>query len=80
MSRKKESDKNTRILPEDEFLASPVKIQCTQILSESQDLFFLTRILYRKNGKRLLIDNQEKQELGKNVDLCDLWEIIYTYA
>jgi hypothetical protein len=43
-------------------------------LPESQDLFFQTRILHRRNGRRILTGNQEKQESGnnngKNVDLC----------
>ncbi len=78
--RRKESDKNsrkqrfrqevknTRILPGKAFLASPAKIGSTWILPESQDLFFQARILYRRNGKRILTDIQEKQEPGKNGD------------
>ena len=62
---KKESVKNTRILSGDVFLASPDKIVSTWILPESQDLFFQARILYRRNGKRILTDNQENQESGK---------------
>jgi hypothetical protein len=77
-SKKKESDKNfkkkrirqefknTRILAGEELLASPAKIRSTWILPERQDLFFQTRILYRRNGKRILAANQEKQEPGKN--------------
>jgi hypothetical protein len=42
------------------------KIRSTWILPESQDLFFPTRILYGRNGKRILAGNQEKQESGKN--------------
>ena len=58
--------KNTRILSVDAFLASPDKIRSTRILPECQDLFFQARILYRRNGKRILTDNQENQESGKN--------------
>jgi hypothetical protein len=77
IARRKESDKksrkkrirqeykNTRILPGKAFLASPAKIVSTWILPESQDLFFQARILYRRNGKRIWTDNQEKQESGK---------------
>jgi hypothetical protein len=57
--------KNTRILPGEAFLASPDKIVSTWILSEGPDLFFQTRILRRRNGKRILTENQEKQESGK---------------
>jgi hypothetical protein len=53
-------------LPEETFLASSAKIRSTWILPECQDLFFQTRILYRRNGKRILAGNQEKQESGKN--------------
>jgi len=52
-------------LPDDVFFASPAKILSTRISPESQDLFFQARILYRRNGKRILTDNQEKQESGK---------------
>ena len=57
--------KNTRILPGETILASPAMIRSTWILPESQDLFFQARILYRKDGKRILTDKQEKQESGK---------------
>jgi hypothetical protein len=44
----------------------------TRILPEDQDQFFQARILYRRNSKRILSDNQGKQESGKkdgkNVD------------
>ena len=57
--------KNTRILPGEAFLASPDKILSTRISPECQDLFFQERILYRRNSKRILTDDQEKQESGK---------------
>jgi hypothetical protein len=57
--------KNARILPGEAFFASPAKILSTRISPEDPDLFFQARILYRRNGKRILTDNQEKQESGK---------------
>ena len=68
ISRKKrirQEFKKARILPGEAFLASPAKILSTRISPEDQDLFFQARILYRRNGKRILTDNQEKQESGK---------------
>jgi hypothetical protein len=77
----KQEFKNTKILPGDTILASPAKIRSTWILPESQDLFFQTRILYRRNGKRILAGNQEKKESGKNeakiVDLCSYINSLY---
>ena len=68
--------KNTRIWPGGTFLASSDKLLSTRIPQESQDQFFQARILYRRNGKRILTDNQEKQESGKkdgkNVDQCNV--------
>ena len=68
IARKKESGKNsrhTRFLPGEAFLASTGKILSTRIPQECQDLIFQARILYRRNGKGILTDNQEKQESGK---------------
>ena len=57
--------KNTRILSGEAFLALSDKSLSTRIPQEGPDLFFHARILYRRNGKRILTDNQEKQESGK---------------
>jgi hypothetical protein len=57
--------KNTRILPGEAFLASSDKILSTRISPEVLDLFFQARVLYRKNGERILADNPENQEPGK---------------
>ncbi len=64
--RTRQEFEKTRILAGETFLASPAKIGSTLTLPESQDLFFQARILYGKNYKRILTDNQEKQESGKN--------------
>ena len=64
--------KNTRILSDETFLALSAKILSTRIPQENKNLLFQTRILYRRNGKRILTDIQENQESGKtrgkNVD------------
>jgi len=52
-------------LPGEAFLASPDKLLSTRIPQECQELVFQARILYRRNGKRILTDKQEKQESGK---------------
>ena len=68
ISRKKrirQELKNTRILPDETFLASTAKILSTRTSQESQDLFFQARILCIRNGKRILSEKQEKQEPGK---------------
>ncbi len=57
--------KNTRILSGETFLASSDKILSTRIPQECSDLAFQARILHRRNGKRILTDNQENQESGK---------------
>jgi hypothetical protein len=57
--------KNTRILSDEVFLASPDKILSTRILPEGSDLVFQARILCRRNSKRILTDDQENQESGK---------------
>ena len=67
-TRIRQEYKNTRILSGEIFLASPAKILSTRILSESQDLFFQARILYIRDDKRILSENQEKQESGQNED------------
>ena len=54
--------KNTKILSGEAFLALPDKILSTRISQEYSDLFFQARILRRRNGKRILTDNQENQE------------------
>jgi hypothetical protein len=57
--------KNTRILSDEAFLALPDKIVSTWILPEGPDLCFQARILRRRNGKRILTDNEGNQESGK---------------
>ncbi len=57
--------KSTRILSGEAFLALPDKIVSTWILPEGPDLCFQARILRRRNGKRILTDNQGNQESGK---------------
>jgi hypothetical protein len=59
--------KKTRILPGEAFLALSDKILSTRISQELPDLFFQARILYRRNGKRILTDKQENQESGKTI-------------
>ena len=51
--------------PHDETLKQG-RNRSRQLVLECQDLVFQARILYRRNGKRILTDNQEKQESGKN--------------
>jgi hypothetical protein len=47
------------------FLALIGKIVSTWILPEGPDLCFQARILRRRNGKRILTNNQGNQESGK---------------
>jgi hypothetical protein len=47
------------------FLGLSDKILSTRISQEGPDLFFQARILYGRNGRRILADNQENQESGK---------------
>jgi hypothetical protein len=66
--RLRQEFKNRRILPEDEFLASPAKIWSTCILPESQDLFF---------RQESCIEGMEKEShlvTKKNKNLEERWQ------
>ena len=47
------------------FLLRQARLGSTRILPKDK-LFFQARILHRRHKRRILTDNQEKQESGKN--------------